>query len=155
VTATSRGACTVRRAASSDRDDLARLSTQLGYPMTPEEAAVRLSEVEGHPDHALFVADAGAEKRLAGWLQVTLPRIFESPRQAEIAGLVVDEEHRGRGIGPALLRQAEAWARERGCAVLRVRSNVVRERAHGFYRREGFGEIKTQRVFEKRLDPPE
>ena len=29
-----------------------------------------------------------------------------------------------------------------------MRSNVVRERAHGFYRREGFGEIKTQRVFE-------
>ena len=149
----SEGACTVRRAASFDRDDLARLSTQLGYPMTAEEAASRLSDVDGHPDHALFVADAGAERGLAAWLQVSLPRIFESPRQAEIAGLVVDEEHRGRGIGPALLRQAEAWARERGCAVLRVRSNVVRERAHGFYRREGFGEIKTQRVFEKRLDP--
>ncbi len=148
----SQGPSNVRRAASSDRDDLARLSTQLGYPMTPEEASARLSEIAGHPDHALFVADAGG--LLAGWLQVSLPRIFESPRQAEIAGLVVDEEHRGRGIGPALLRRAEAWARERGCAVLRVRSNVVRERAHGFYRREGFGEIKTQRVFEKRLDPP-
>jgi GNAT superfamily N-acetyltransferase len=95
------------------------------------------------------VADAG--DRLAAWLQVSLPRIFESPRQAEIAGLVVDEDHRGRGIGPALLRAAEGWAREHGCSVVRVRSNVVRERAHGFYRREGFGEIKTQRVFEKRL----
>jgi GNAT superfamily N-acetyltransferase len=144
----------IRRAAPDDRDGLARLSTQLGYPMTAEEASARLAEVEDHPDHALFVADAGAERRLAAWLQVSLPRIFESPRQAEIAGLVVDEEHRGRGIGPALLRRAEAWARERGCAVLRVRSNVVRERAHGFYRREGFGEIKTQRVFEKKLDPP-
>ena len=140
---------TVRRAAAADRDDLARLSTQLGYPMTAEESSERLSEIAGHADHALFVADAGG--RLAAWLQVSLPRIFESPRQAEIAGLVVDEEHRGRGIGPALLRAAEGWARERGCSVIRVRSNVVRERAHGFYRREGFGEIKTQRVFEKTL----
>jgi GNAT superfamily N-acetyltransferase len=144
---------TVRPAAACDSDDLARLSTQLGYPMTAREAAARLAEIAEHPDHALLVADAGPEGRLAAWLQVSLPRIFESPRQAEIAGLVVDEEHRGRGIGPALLRAAEAWARERGCAVLRVRSNVVRERAHGFYRREGFGEIKTQRVFEKPLGP--
>jgi hypothetical protein len=32
-----------------------------------------------------------------------------------------------------------------------VRSNVLRERAHAFYRREGYGEIKQQRVFEKSL----
>lgn len=139
----------IRRAGAADRDDLARLSTQLGYPMAPDEAAVRLSEIAAHPDHALFVAEAGG--RLAAWLQVSLPRIFESPRQAEIAGLVVDEEERGRGIGRALLAEAERWARERGCAALRVRSSVVRERAHGFYRREGFGEIKTQRVLEKPL----
>ncbi|HEY1250993.1 MAG TPA: GNAT family N-acetyltransferase [Thermoanaerobaculia bacterium] len=140
---------TIRLAAASDRDDLARLSTQLGYPLTPGEASARLSELSGHPDHALLVAES--DGRLAGWLQVSLPRIFESSRQAEIAGLVVDEDARGRGIGPALLRAAERWARERGCVVLRVRSNVIRERAHGFYRREGFGEIKTQRVFEKPL----
>jgi GNAT superfamily N-acetyltransferase len=142
---------TVRSAAPADRDDLARLSTQLGYPMTAGEASERLAEVAGSPDHALLVAESGADGRLAAWLQVSLPRIFESPRQAEIAGLVVDEDHRGRGIGPKLLRAAEEWARQRGCAVIRVRSNVVRERAHGFYRREGFGEIKTQRVFEKPL----
>jgi GNAT superfamily N-acetyltransferase len=143
-------AFTIRRAAAADRDDLARLSTQLGYPMTPDEASARLADIGEHPDHALFVAESG-EGRLAAWLQVSLPRIFESPRQAEIAGLVVDEDHRGGGIGRALLVEAELWARARGCAVLRVRSNVVRERAHGFYRREGFGEIKTQRVFEKWL----
>jgi GNAT superfamily N-acetyltransferase len=139
----------IRAASNGDREGLARLSSQLGYPMTADEAAQRLSEIAEHSDHALLVAED--EGRLAGWLQVSLTRIFEAPRQAEIAGLVVDEEARGRGIGPALLREAERWARERGCSALRVRSNVVRERAHGFYRREGFGEIKTQRVFEKKL----
>ncbi|HEY2798537.1 MAG TPA: GNAT family N-acetyltransferase [Thermoanaerobaculia bacterium] len=142
---------TVRPARGEDRDDLARLSTQLGYPMTAERASERLAGLTGHSDHALLVAES--EGRLSGWLQVSLPRIFESAPQAEIAGLVVDEDHRGRGIGPELLRAAEEWARQRGCAVIRVRSNVVRERAHGFYRREGYGEIKTQRVFEKPLTP--
>ena len=56
-------------------------------------------------------------------------------------------------IGAALLEEVEAWAwaRARGCAALRVRSNVVRERAHRFYRRAGFETIKTQHVFEKRI----
>lgn len=141
----------IRRAGARDRDDLARLSTQLGYPMTPEEASARLAEIAEHADHALFVAEG--EGGLAAWLQVSLPRIFESPRQAEIAGLVVDERSRGHGIGRALVAAAEGWGREKGCSALRVRSNVIRDGAHAFYRREGFVEIKTQRVFEKRLAP--
>jgi len=140
---------TIRAARTGDQADLARLSTELGYPMTAEEAAERLREVADHADHALLVAES--EGRLVAWLQVSFPRIFESPRQAEIAGLVVEEGARGRGIGAALVSAAESWARERGCAVLRVRSNVIRERAHGFYRRAGFAEIKTQQVFEKPL----
>jgi GNAT superfamily N-acetyltransferase len=140
---------TIRRARASDREDLGRLSTQLGYPMTAETAQARLSEIAGHADHALFVAEA--KGRVMAWLQVSLPRIFESPRQAEIAGLVVEEEARGLGIGTALVSVAERWARERQCSALRVRSNVIRERAHAFYRSAGFSEIKTQRVFEKPL----
>jgi GNAT superfamily N-acetyltransferase len=71
--------------------------------------------------------------------------------QAEIAGLVVDETARGGGIGRRLLEAAEQWARSHGCRAIRVRSNVVREGAHAFYVREGFREIKTQKVFEKGL----
>jgi GNAT superfamily N-acetyltransferase len=145
----SEAAFTIRRARASDPEDLARLSTELGYPMTPEEASARLSEIADHADHALLVAEARG--RVVAWLQVTLPRIFESPRQAEIAGLVVEEEARGLGIGTALVSAAARWARERQCSALRVRSNVIRERAHAFYRRAGFSEIKTQRVFEKLL----
>lgn len=142
-------AFTIRRANASDREDLARLSTELGYPMTAETAQTRLSEIAGHADHALLVAEA--RSRVVAWLQVSFPRIFESPRQAEIAGLVVEEEARGLGIGTALVSAAERWARERQCSALRVRSNVIREEAHAFYRRAGFSEIKSQRVFEKAL----
>ena len=139
----------MRGAHPDDSAGLARLSTQLGYPMSPAEAAAQLETLGRSGDHALFVAVA--EGSLAGWLQVSFPRIFESPVSAEIAGLVVDEERRGAGIGPLLLAAAESWARERGCRAIRVRSNVVRERAHRFYEREGYGRIKTQQVFEKLL----
>ena len=143
----------IRPARPEDAAELARLSTQLGYPMSAAMAASQLSEVEvtGRGDHAVLVAEASASERLAGWIQVSVSRIFEAPGAAEIAGLVVDESRRGEGIGPRLLRAAEDWARARGCAVLRVRSNVVRERAHAFYEREGYERVKVQQVFEKPL----
>jgi GNAT superfamily N-acetyltransferase len=146
---TEAGRIEIAAAAPADAPELARLSTQLGYPMTPQEAAERLAGLDGQIDHLLLVARRG--NRAAGWLQVSRTRIFETPDSAEIAGLVVDEAQRGRGIGPMLLRAAEDWARRSGCLALRVRSNVIRGRAHAFYVREGYGEIKQQKVFEKTL----
>ena len=139
----------IRPARGGDAEDLARLSTQLGYPMTARDAGTRLDAIADHADHVLLVADAGAG--VAGWLQVSLPRIFESPPVAEIAGLVVDEACRGGGIGAALVAAAADWARGHGCRALRVRTNVIREGALRFYEREGFGRIKSQHVLEKAL----
>ena len=68
---------------------------------------------------------------------------------AEIGGLVVAAASRGKGLGGALLRAAEAWAHALGCGCLRVRSRVERERAHRFYERAGFVRAKTQAVFGK------
>jgi len=142
---------TIRGARRDDGLRLAALSGELGYPMTPEEAVLRLADLVAHGDHALLVADV--DGRVAGWIQVSLPRIFETSKSAEIAGLVVDSAERGRGIGRRLVDAAVAWAAERGCVAVRVRSNVIRERAHAFYVREGFREVKTQRVLEKKLGP--
>ncbi len=139
----------IREAIADDCPRLAALSTELGYPMTPGEAMESFGRISDHPDHGLLVAVCQGVP--AGWIQVSLTRIFESPVQAEIAGLVVNAALRGRGIGKQLVDAAESWARRRGCAIIRVRSNVVRERAHGFYRRAGYRDIKTQMVFEKGL----
>jgi GNAT superfamily N-acetyltransferase len=142
---------TIRAARWEDGDRLAALSGELGYPMSAEEAVQRLADLEAHGDHALLVAEDGG--RVAGWIQVSLPRIFETPKSAEIAGLIVDAAARGRGIGRGLVEAAAAWAEARGCVAVRVRTNVIRERAQAFYAREGFREIKTQKVLQKTLSP--
>ena len=49
------------------------------------------------------------------------------------------------------MQRAEEWAREKGCATVGVRSNVIRERAHAFYERIGYKHIKTQKSFHKEL----
>ena len=145
------GAISIRPARSDDAAALAELSTQLGYPAAADTLNQRLERVRGDGVGEVFVA-TDARGRVLGWTHV-VPRLHleESPF-AELAGLVVADGARGAGVGAALLSAAEQWAREHGFAQFRVRSNVVRERAHRFYLREGFVERKRQVVFDKTLD---
>lgn len=133
-----------------DTAEVARLSGQLGYPVAQEEIQDRFRHLSDSPDAAVFVAgDAGGA--VVGWVHVAVPRDLVSARYAEVRALVVDEAHRGRGIGKALLQAAEGWARERLLDSIRVRSNVTRERTRGFYEREGYVVTKTQHNFHKPL----
>jgi GNAT superfamily N-acetyltransferase len=140
----------VRRARAADLPHLVPLCEQLGYPSKPEDVARRLAGIESLPEHAVFVAEA-AGGALAGFVSVFVMRTLESNPFAEIGALVVDETRRSRGVGEQLVEQAEKWARENGCALVRLRSNVIRDRAHKFYERMGFQHYKTQKAFRKSL----
>ena len=140
----------IRPASDGDIDALALLSTQLGYPTNTDAMRTRLKRVRERNVGQVFVA-IDATSAVVGWTHVVERFHLEDEPFVELAGLVVDESARSAGVGAALLQVAESWAREQGHDRLRVRSNVVRERAHGFYRREGYVEQKRQAVFEKSL----
>lgn len=139
----------VREATASDAARLAALSTQLGYPTTPEQAVERLHALRERPANEILVAEDGGT--VVGWLHVCVMHFFESPPFTEVGGLVVDEAWRGRGVGGLLVQEAARWAAERGFQKLRVRSNTVRTDAHRFYEREGFRKVKTQVVLDRDL----
>jgi GNAT superfamily N-acetyltransferase len=140
---------TIRRARLSDAARLAELSTQLGYPATGQEIVQRMKRMRPAAVHAVFVAES--EQQITGWLHVSVTPLLEVPLRAEVNGLVVDEKRRSAGTGRKLLQVAERWAAERGCKSVSVRSNVIRERAHEFYRRNGYEHYKTQKAFRKLL----
>ena len=140
---------TLRAAEPGDAEAVARLATQLGYPTTREQAEVRLRHVPEDPARLTLVAVR--EAQVAGWIDVAARRTLDSEPYAEIVGLVVDEQQRGARIGERLVAAASEWARQRGLAEVRVRSNVVRLRAHRFYERLGFATRKSQKVFAKPL----
>ena len=137
----------IRPAGVEDVAALTELSGQLGYPADASDVGRRLEELRRDADSAVFVADAGG--RVVGWIQVSISRLLESEPRAEVRGLVVDEAHRSSGVGARLLSRADEWARERSLAKVRVPCNVTRARAHAFYLREGFIEVKEQRIFER------
>jgi GNAT superfamily N-acetyltransferase len=139
----------VRLARVDDAEPVAELAAQLGYPTPPEQMRRRLAQVLQAEDHAVYVAELDGQ--VVGWIHVCARPLVQVDRAAEIEGLVVDEDLRGRGIGRLLVRQIERWARERGCGTVYVRSNAVRKGAHAFYARMGYEHIKTSLTFHKSL----
>jgi len=140
----------VRRARSADAKRVAELSGQLGYPATEKQMKGRLREVIEDKDAACFVAES-REGGVIGWIHVGTTPLLEVERRAEVNGLVVDERAQSRGAGALLLEAGEKWARGKRCKGMSVRSNVLRERAHGFYLRNGYEHYKTQKAFRKKL----
>jgi GNAT superfamily N-acetyltransferase len=140
----------IRHGERKDAVAIARLSGELGYAADASTVAKRLVFLSERAGNAVFVAEA-AEGETIGWVHVFAAHRLESPAFAELGGLVVAQKLRGRSVGRALVDEAEAWARDEGLTGMRVRSNVVREAAHGFYSRLGYVEIKSQAVFHKRL----
>lgn len=140
----------VRAARESDVEAIAHLAGELGYPSTPAEVGQRLAAFLETPEHAAFIAE-GSDGHICGWIQLSEVRSLTSDPRAEIIGLVVDSTRRSAGIGKRLVEKGEAWARKRGLQHIGLHSNVVRERAHEFYRRLGYAEAKSQKVFRKDL----
>jgi GNAT superfamily N-acetyltransferase len=56
-----------------------------------------------------------------------------------VLGMIVDADHRGKGIGRQLMRSLEAWSSEHGFSSVWVAT----ERAEGFYRRCGWHPVET------------
>ena len=127
---------------------MAALASQLGYDV-PVAHIERLLQSPS-PDREILVAVV-PRAGVVGWVAVETFESVIASRRAQIEGLVVEDEFRGNRIGALLVEAAEDWARRHDCTALRLLSNVVRERAHGFYSRLGFKILKSQHVFQKNL----
>lgn len=140
---------TVRPAVAADAAAIAVLCSQLGYPAETRMVEERLTRLAASAGHAVFVAER--DGRVQGWVHVATTLTVEYAPRAELLGLVVDAQARSGGLGAALTGAAEDWARAQGHAEMVVRSRQQRERAHAFYRRQGYTDWKQQAVFVKPL----
>jgi GNAT superfamily N-acetyltransferase len=126
---------TVRDAEAADAQAIAGLLGQLGYPTQPATVEGRLERLRIVGDRVIVAELDGRAVGLAH-LQVAPAIELERPA-AKIGALVVDEGHRGRGIGRALVETLEDEARTRGCEVLFLTTADRRGDAHAFYEQLG------------------
>jgi GNAT superfamily N-acetyltransferase len=127
---------TIRDAQASDAEAIARLLGQLGYPTEADAVEARLQRLAVVGDRVI-VADVSGAAVAVGHLQVA-PTIERERPAAKIGALVVDEAHRSHGVGRALVQALEDEARLRGCGVLFLTTQDVRDDAQAFYERIGF-----------------
>jgi GNAT superfamily N-acetyltransferase len=138
----------VRSARLQDAEDLARLFGELGHRQTTDALRGPLEAALGGARAGVLVAEArGAVIGAATYFFV--PVVHDTRPWCRITTLIVDEAHRGQGIGRALLAAVEAAARDAGCARIEATSAVHRTAAHRFYERLGYGQ--TSAHFLKRL----
>lgn len=130
-----------------DAAEIARLTGELGYPISTAEATRRLGVLLQDDRH--YVAVAGTGNGLLGCMHVEHRLSLAEGERAEIMGLVVDPSARGQGLGRDLVKSAESWARARGLSAITVRSNVARQLSHPFYEALGYSREKTQHVYRK------
>jgi GNAT superfamily N-acetyltransferase len=140
----------IRRAIAVDADEIARLTTELGYAATAKETASRLGALLARPGHFIAVAPAN-NARLLGWVCAERRLLMELGERMEISGLMVSADGRRGGVGRALVSAAEAWAAGLGLATVAVRSNIVRAESHPFYLAMGYAREKTQHVYAKAM----
>lgn len=129
----------IRQVREDDVAPLAGLMTELGYPTTESDMRERLRVLEREPHYILFIADWGGA--VVGMAGATRSFYFEqNGSYVRLAALVAKETHRNMGVGKALVKAVELWAKQIGAnaIVLNCGNREERQAAHIFYQRLGF-----------------
>jgi ribosomal protein S18 acetylase RimI-like enzyme len=154
---------TIRPATAKDVPTIQRLYRQL------DQHHVRLlpevfQSVAGHARPDAFVAEkianedsdyllAEVQGKVRGFVDLRMAchphyPMFRPHNFALVDNAVVEEGHRGQGIGTALFNAAKRWARERGLRYMQTEVWHENAGAHAFYARQGFHPRTTRMELE-------
>lgn len=144
----------VRRVAPGDRDEWRRMRDAL-WPHASAEHAEEIEACLAAPDAAaaVFVA-ARAGGGLGGLLELRLRDFAEgcvSSPVAYVEGWWVDPDARVQGVGAALMRAAEQWARALGLSEIASDCDLDNEPSLRAHEALGFGEVVRVICLRKRL----
>jgi ribosomal protein S18 acetylase RimI-like enzyme len=129
-------AITVRQATPADAERIAALFTDEGYPAGPTDIVARLERF-GSKFSTVSVAELGGD--VLGFVAVHLmPRFEHDDRICRVLALVVDAGVRERGVGHALMGEAERIGREGGAAFIEVTAGHHRPEAQRLYEALGY-----------------
>lgn len=132
----------IRTAAPDDLPAMAELLHQL-FAIESDFTPDHPKQIRGlgllieRPSAIIFVAEVDGE--VVG--MCTIQTIISTAMGMEVGAVedvIVDVDHRGRGIGSALMRTAEQWAISKGLGRLQLRADKNNGSALCFYRQQGW-----------------
>jgi ribosomal protein S18 acetylase RimI-like enzyme len=118
-------------------DEFGRVREAAGPGLDAAYAAA-FEAIAADPNQRCLVAEKAGS--IVGYLQVTfIPGLSRRGAwRGQIESVRVAPSERGAGIGAAMMAEAIALCRGRGCALVQLTSDKRRRAAHRFYGRLGF-----------------
>jgi GNAT superfamily N-acetyltransferase len=129
----------IRTATIADVPAIIPLIQQLGYPTSEDEFRLRFQRFTQNSGYGVAVASINSQ--VVGWVAWSKSELLVlSKTRFNIEGLVVHEQHRGKGIGKKLMTFVEEVASRFSPSVIDVISGVRRakEGVHEFYKCLGY-----------------
>ena len=119
-------------------DDFIGASREQSVAATPASYYAAFDAIAADANNELLVAEV--DGHVVGVLQLTfIPNLTnQGGWRAQIEGVRVAGNQRGRGLGAAMIRHAIVKARERGCVLVQLTSDKRRADALRFYESLGF-----------------
>jgi ribosomal protein S18 acetylase RimI-like enzyme len=132
---------TLRPAHASDADAIATLFTDEGYPAGPSDIVARLDRFTT-ADRRVIVAEH--DEAILGFVAfVAMPRFEQDDWIVRILALVVDAGARERGVGRALIAEAERIGRELDAGFIEITAGHHRPEARHLYESLGYDSTVT------------
>ena len=128
-----------REFCTSDIEEMAELTVQLGYKTNADEMANRMSAMKNNSDYKTIVAVA--DGKVIGYIGMIKLNYWEKNGcYIKIQALVVSNTARKSGAGRLLIKSAEKWGAENKADLLALTcgNKKEREEAHKFYPKMGF-----------------
>lgn len=114
----------------------------MGYVFPLEATKGNIAKLLRKPTDKIYIAVE--DDCVIGYIHANDYELLYAPHMKNILGIAVISRHKRKGVGKALLKQVESWARETGATAIRLVSGSARTTAHEFYHKCGFAGDKAQ-----------
>lgn len=108
----------IRPVGENDLNEWFRLRKLLWDESSDEEHRAEMLDIYEHTETQLVLAAEAADGKLVGFLEASIRPFVEDCHTDHVGyleGWFIEPEFRKHGIGRKLVRQAEQWARRKGC----------------------------------------
>ena len=144
---------TIRRVTVEDKPEWLRMRLALWPDHTVEEFSVEADVMLAHPMQPVFVA-VRENGSLGGFLEAGTRDYADGCKTSPVGyieGWYVDEDLRGQGVGAALIRAAETWAREQDLTEMASDTWLNNEGSIRAHLKLGYAEVERAVHFAKKL----
>ena len=143
----------IRKATVDDALYVAKLAIQMWQDNTIKGLTEDLAEIIASPESAVFLLYDG--ETAIGFAQCQLRHDYvegtDSSPVGYLEGIFVAEAYRNQGYAKELLKQCEAWAKEKGCTEFASDCELTNTGSLAFHLKMGFEEANRVICFTKRL----